>query len=315
MTTTANAVAPATNTNVITFAENGEVSVIAFREEIALEIRAHLDNIGTAYLSVGKALNEAREDFDKQQDFLDWVAAEFGIQKAQTYKLMKVGKVFGGDDRFAGVAMRVLSVLAAHVDDAAVMERAADAAAKGELDSQALTNILAPAKINMVPTSKPAQEAPKPASENSATPTASTSTPEQAVNVDAPHDVVIEGELVEATPEATPAAQASIVTTATNERERGLLAMIETLKGTIEQMQQEYRRRDTERDSKVKAAPMLPQFKSKCLYARLGLSLEEAQDAKKVKKAQRELVKLGYGEGHAAWEAIQEAVAALTVTE
>ncbi|ABM63397.1 hypothetical protein Era103g07 [Erwinia phage Era103] len=313
MTANTTATNTATNTNVITFAENGEVSVIAFREEIALEIRAHLDNIGTAYLSVGKALNEAREDFDKQQDFLDWVASEFGIQKAQTYKLMKVGKVFGTDERFAGVAMRVLSVLAAHVDDAAVMERAADAAAKGDLDSQALTKILAPAKINMVPTNKPTQADEKPAPENSATPTAST--PEQAVKVDAPHDVVIEGELVEATPEASPAAQASIVSTANNEREKGLLAMIETLKGTIEQMQQEYRRRDTERDSKVKAAPMLPQFKSKCLYARLGLSLEEAQDAKKVKKAQRELVKLGYGDSHAAWEAIQEAVTALTVTE
>lgn len=312
MTTTANAVAPATNTNVISFGENGEVSVIAFREEIALEIRAHLDNIGTAYLSVGKALNEAREDFDKQQDFLDWVASEFGIQKAQTYKLMKVGKVFGTDERFAGVAMRVLSVLASHVDDTAVMDRAADAAAKGELDSQALTNILAPAKI--APPTQPSAPA-KPAPENSATPTASTSTAKPTVpEVEAPHDVVIEGEVVPASPAPAPA-NTSIVSTATNDRERGLLAMIETLKGTIEQMQAEHRRRDTERDSKVKAAPMLPQFKSKCLYARLGLSLEEAQDAKKVKKAQRELVKLGYGEGHAAWDAISEAVNALTITE
>ncbi|UNA00882.1 hypothetical protein VLVyarbaL_00044 [Erwinia phage VyarbaL] len=301
-----------TNTSVITQEAGETVSILSFREEVALEIRSHLDNIGQSYLAVGKALNDAREDFDKQQEFLDWVAEEFGIQKAQTYKLMKVGKVFGTDERFAGVAMRVLSVLAAHVDDNAVMERAADAAKAGELDSQKLTAILAPAKLApAAPASKPTQPAP----ENGATPPASTSTPEQAVNVDGPHDVVIEGEFVPATPAAPVAPVTSIVDTANNERERALLSQLETLKKVIEQMQAENRRRDTERDSKVKAAPMLPQFKSKCLYARLGLSLEEAQDAKKVKKAQRELVKLGYGDGHAAWAAISEAVTALTTTE
>lgn len=314
MTTTNTVTVAATNTNVITIADGGDVSVIAFRDEIALEIRAHLDNIGTSYLAVGKAFNEARDDFDKQQDFLDWVASEFGIQKAQTYKLMKVAKSFGEDERFAGVAMRVLSVLAGHVDDAAVMERAATAAQAGTLDSHALTNILAPARVNMTPSAKPTPAA-APTASAAPAPAPSVEKEDEPEAHEAPHNVVIDGEFVEATPEATPAVQASIVNTANNERERGLLAMIETLKGTIEQMQQEYRRRDTERDSKVKAAPMLPQFKSKCLYARLGLSLEEAQDAKKVKKAQRDLVKLGYGDGHEAWSAIQEAVTALTVAE
>ena len=57
---------------------------------------------------------------------------------------------------------------------------------------------------------------------------------------------------------------------------------------------------------------MLPQFKSSCFYARLGLSAEEATKKTAVNKARRELVKLGYGEGHEAWALISEAVEELT---
>lgn len=291
-------------------------SIMSFREEIALEIRTHLDNIGASYLKVGKALNEAREDFDKQQDFLVWVSAEFGIQKAQCYKLMKVGKSFGDDSRFAGVAMRVLAVLANFVEDEAVMNRAAELAKAGNLDSTSLEAILAPA-TKPTPATPPARNMAandgntQEGTENGATPTASTGNAMPTIEEVTPPEVIIDGEPVESSAPAAPVVPASIVDTATNERERGLLAMVETLRETIKQMQEEQRRHATERDSRVKAAPMLPQFKSKCMYARLGLSLEEAQDAKKVKKAQRDLVKLGYGEGHEAWANISEAVTSL----
>lgn len=66
------------------------------------------------------------------------------------------------------------------------------------------------------------------------------------------------------------------------------------------------------RETKKASAPMLPQFKSKCLYARLGLSAEEAEKKTAVNKAKRDLVKLGYGDGHEAWSLIQEAVEGLT---
>lgn len=307
-----------TNTNVITVSESADFTVISLRDELAEEIRSHLDNIGTSYLAVGKALIEARGDFDKQPEFLEWVSNEFGIQKSQAFRLMQVGRVFGDDTRFSGVAMRVLTALAPHVDDKAVIERAAAAAAEGKLNTAAITAILAPAtlppKTNGNGAATPAPASPPKLAGNEG---ASTTPPAQQVPDEveageaeaklsvgdvAPHDVVIEGEVVEASP----------LGVGISERERGLLAMVETLKDTIKNLQDEFRRRDTARDTKVKAAPALPQFKSSCLYARLGLSAEEAQDVKKVKKAQRELVKLGYGDGHDSWPAIVEAVEGLS---
>lgn len=65
------------------------------------------------------------------------------------------------------------------------------------------------------------------------------------------------------------------------------------------------------RETKKASAPMLPQFKSKCMYARLGLSVEQSMSLAAVNKAKRELVRLGYGEGHDAWPLIHEAVEAL----
>lgn len=308
-------------TSVITVNADDSVSVLTLKEELTEVIRANLENIGRGYLEVGKALNEVREEFENAKEFLEWVANEFGLQKAQTYKMMKVSKVFGEDDRFKGVSFRVLAVLAGHVEDAAVMERAVSAAEAGKLDSPLLTSILAPAKPAPVPPTNPA-------------PGAGDTTPLNPVNTvhaldgkpdlagalgkdnpeeltPQPHNVVIDGQTLEASPAPnlpTPA-PAALQTT---ERERALLSQLEILKKVVEQLQEAQKKQATERDSKVKAAPLLPQFKSKCLYARLGLSAEESQDAKQVKKAQRELVKLGYGEGHEAWPAISEAVTALT---
>lgn len=287
MTTTSNAV---------------ETLGLSLREEVALEIRTHMDSIGTSYLTIGKALNEVRADFETAGEFLEWALSEFGIGKAQAYNLMKVADTFAGDTRFKGVAMRVLMVLARHVDDEAVMSRAALKAGAGELDSKAISDILAPA-AKAVPTV--AKQAPNMAANDGNANTA----PAQGAVASLPPEEGVEVPEVAQTSEVQPAPASAEVTT---ERERGLLSLVQSLRDVIAGMQEDMRKRDTERDSKVKSAPMLPQFKSKCLYARLGLSQEESQDTKAVKKAQRELVKLGYGEGHAAWAAISEAVEALT---
>lgn len=285
-------------TTQITAAETIELSL---REEVAIEIRSHLDSIGQSYLVVGKALNEVKEDFENAGEFLAWALSEFGLAKAQAYNLMKVATVFGDDERFKGVAMRVLMVLAKHVDDEAVMGRAAVQAAAGKLDSKAIADILAPAGKTTPPVTK---QAPNMSANDG------NGNTEQSLTVTMQPETTpeVEAELQE----GIQPAPASPVQAEQSEQVKGLLGLVQSLKDTIAQMQEEYRRRDTERDSKVKSAPMLPQFKSKCLYARLGLSQEESQDAKLVKKAQRELVKLGYGDGHAAWSAISEAVTELT---
>lgn len=267
-------------------------TLLTARESCIIEINQHIDNLGNAYLAIGEALNFVRGDFDNQAEFLDWVKAEFGIMKSQCFNLMKVAKIFGTDERFKGVSMRVLVALSTFVEDAAVMERAATAAVAGELDTPSLKAII-----------EPAGQAPK------ATP--------QPRNM-AANDPTPDPEIVAADTELSKELAASTAPTQqpaqleTTERERGLLSLVETLKETIRQFQEEAQKRESERDTKVKAAPMLPQFKSTCMYARLGLSQEESQDAKKVKKAQRELVKLGYGAEHKAWPSISEAVEVLT---
>ena len=274
---------------------------LSLREEVAIEIRAHMDSIGTSYLTIGKALNEVREDFETAADFLSWTQAEFGLGKAQAYNLMKVSDTFGNDARFKGVAMRVLMVLARHVEDDAVMTRAAAKAASGDLDSKAIADILAPA-------AKAAPVVAKQAPNMAANDGHAAQAPEVSVSTLPDEEGVEVPEVAQASPVQDKPANADVTT----ERERGLISLVQSLRDVIAGMQEDMRKMGTERDSKVKAAPMLPQFKSKCLYARLGLSAEEAQDAKAVKKAQRELVKLGYGEGHAAWAAISEAVIELT---
>lgn len=268
-------------------------TLLTARESCILEIKQHLDNLGTAYLAIGEALNFVRGDFDNQVDFLEWVKLEFGIMKSQCFNLMKVAKIFGTDERFKGVSMRVLVALSAYVEDVAVMERAATAAQAGELDTPSLKAII-----------EPAGQAPK-ATVQSSSMAANDTTPADPEIMEANKELVNE---IASSTEPTPQ-PAQLEST---ERERGLLSLVETLKETIRQFQEEAQKRESERDTKVKAAPMLPQFKSTCMYARLGLSQEESQDSKKVKKAQRELVKLGYGAEHKAWPAISEAVEVLT---
>lgn len=268
-------------------------TLLTARESCIIEINQHIDNLGNAYLAIGEALNFVRGDFENQAEFLDWVKAEFGIMKSQCFNLMKVAKIFGTDERFKGVSMRVLVALSTYVEDAAVMERAAAAAQAGELDTPSLKTIIEPAGKVPKATAQPRNMA------------ANDPTPVDTEVVEADKELV--SEISASTAPTQQPAQLE-----TTERERGLLSLVETLKETIRQFQEEAQKRESERDTKVKAAPMLPQFKSTCMYARLGLSQEESQDAKKVKKAQRELVKLGYGAEHKAWPAISEAVEVLT---
>lgn len=304
-----------------------DMVLVPVREAVAVEIHTLLDNIGTSYLKVGSLLNEARADFEAQKEFLAWAESEFSIKKAQCYNLMNVARVFDGNDNFSGVAMRVMLALTPYADEADIMEQAAALALNGKLDTAAVNQLTGKptkpavdkATLDGIAQAQAAQAAAGSAGVDDWTaPFDETATLDSTMQSafsrvvdartvpDAPQDAA---QGVPAVNKATPLDNA---VNADSERTAALLETIKQLNATIAEMQAAANERTSEREARKSAAPMLPQFKSKCMYARLGLSAEEAEKATAVKKAKRELVKLGYGEGHAAYALIEEAVVALT---
>ena len=288
-------------------------NLLSVREAATAEIKQHLDNIGTSYIKVGACLNELRGDFEGQKDFLAYVESEFGIKKAQCYKLMSVARVFEGDVRFKGVAMRVMLALVPFADENIIIEKAAELAAEGKLDTNAVNALIEPKKEIKAETVQSKAETVKP-QENATE--AAESQEMQAPQV-VPH--ASEQEADESAPwedaPATTEAAAPKLDNAENTENAAmasLLAQIKTLTEQLTAANDRIAELTSARETKKSAAPMLPQFKSSCFYARLGLSAEEATKKAAVNKARRELVKLGYGEGHEAWALISEAVEELT---
>lgn len=287
--------------------------LVSVREAATAEIKQHLDNIGTSYLRVGACLNELRGDFEGQKDFLAYVESEFGIKKAQCYKLMSVARVFEGDERFKGVAMRVMLALVPFADENIIMEKAAELAADGKLDTNAVNALIEPKKEPKAETVQSKAEAVKP-QENVAEAAESqeTQAPQEVPPASESDDDESAPWEEESKSEATKAAPLDNTANTENAAMSGLLAQIKSLTEQLQAANDRIAALTSARESKKAAAPMLPQFKSSCFYARLGLSAEEATKKTAVNKARRELVKLGYGEGHEAWALISEAVEELT---
>lgn len=286
-----------------------ENTLVSVREAATAEIKAHLEAIGTSYLKVGSLLNELRGDFENQREFLAYVEAEFGIKKAQCYNLMNVARCFDGDERFKGVAMRVMLALIPFADEGEIMDKAAELAANGELDTKAVNALVSPSKPVKAEVSQSHSETVKP-QENSAP-------VESEALQTVPQEVAPEGDESapwEDAPATTEAAAPKLDNAENTENAAmaSLLAQIKTLTEQLTAANDRIAELTSARESKKSAAPMLPQFKSSCFYARLGLSAEEATKKTAVNKARRELVKLGYGEGHEAWALISEAVEELT---
>ena len=290
-----------------------ENTLVSVREAATAEIKQHLDNIGTSYLKVGACLNELRGDFEGQKEFLAYVESEFGIKKAQCYKLMSVARVFEGDERFIGVAMRVMLALVPFADESIIMEKAAELAAGGKLDTNAVNALIEPKKETKAETVQSKAEPVKPQenatevaeSQETQAPQAVPPATEPDTDESAPWEE-------ESKPEAPKSAPLDNTANTENAAMAGLLAQIKVLTEQLQAANDRIASLTSARESKKAAAPMLPQFKSSCFYARLGLSAEEATKKTAVNKARRELVKLGYGEGHEAWALISEAVEELT---
>ena len=283
--------------------------LLSVREAATAEIKAHLETIGASYLKVGSLLNELRGDFENQREFLAYVEEEFNIKKAQCYNLMNVARCFDGDERFKGVAMRVMLSLIPFADEAGIMDKAAELAAEGKLDTKAVNALTGKPER---PATKPVQSQgePEKTAENAAE--AAEQAPQSVPAEQEPED---DDHAQRDDSQKAPERKAEPLDNAATAESAAMAGMLEQIKSLTEQLKAANDRiaeLTSTRENKKAAAPMLPQFKSSCFYARLGLSAEEATKKTAVNKAKRELVKLGYGEGHEAWGLITEAVAELT---
>ena len=245
------------------------------------ELSQAIAAVGKAHLKIGALLLEARDACESQAEFLEWSFDKFGIKKSWAFKLMKVAKVFSGEE-WSSTAPSVLYTLQAQADEQQ-LELARERAKAGKLDAKALGELLAepePVKAATIP-AKPDDLPPFDTGVSDINPKLPAAKPAQA-SQQAPTANVVDNapsELLERIGELTKAlteAQAKIAELTAPRLQRG-------------------------------AAPMLPQFRSSCMATRLGLSKEEAEDADKVKVAFRDWVKLGYGRGHEAFELIEEA--------
>lgn len=271
---------------------------LTLRDEIRNEVNALLDNIGASYLRIGELLNEARSDFDNQRDFLSWVEDEFSIKKSQCFNLMKVSLHFKDNESFQKVSMRVLLALIPYMDDNDIMRRAEVLALRGDLTTNSLNIILGKPETKVKETqAEPEKTQEKPAQLQSV--------PQEEVKEENKIPFEPDAEEKASEPKAQPIESQE---NADNTAMKALLEQIKTLTEQNRELQERIISLSSVRETKKATAPMLPQFKSSCMYARLGLSAEEATKKTAVNKAKRELVKLGYGEGHEAWSFIKEAV-------
>ncbi|QZI86106.1 hypothetical protein PODOV006v2_p0012 [Vibrio phage 15E36.1] len=275
-------------------------TIITRIDEIVVEINNKLDVIQKESVSVGKLLIEAKLDMTengkKYSDFIEWCGLNFNIGKAQASKLMKVATVFEDDERFNGVAMRVLYSLSCNATPEQ-MDRAADFAASGTLNSAVLNQLLNPVAVVQKEPEAPAQ------------------TPEADEKAQKAIEEAINNVQERAEPQDFDAEEVSQSETSTldDAEKEGLTSEIQELRKALTAANELIKNLQGEKvqHNTAKEMPMLPQFKNACPYAVLGLGQLEAKKITVVKKAFRELIKCGYGKGHEAFELLTKAKDAL----
>lgn len=266
-----------------------------YREEVTseldalkLEIQQTIQQAGLTSFRLGKLLLQAREVSENQQEFLDWADSNFSIKKSWAFKLMKVSQVFEGEP-WCKVATSVLYTLQCQASDEQMLE-AKKFAEAGKLDVATLKALLAPPVVPVAKAGAGTEVVDKRACDSV-----------QAALMDVtPHDV----QGVEASP--APVAQAMTAP----EIKPDTLDMQQQLEDalrTIGELSQQLAELQRPRLSSGVQMPMLAQFSSDCLYARLGLSKEDSADKGKILEAFKALCKAGYGRAHEAFPLIDEA--------
>src|SRR5690554_533955 len=276
--------------NIVT--EGNSEQAIARLPEIESTIKELMTTAATSLLSVGQLLNEARDEFDNAKEFLAWADEKFGFKKAYVYRLMKVADEFRPEDVLAGQSINVLHKLAAMPEE--VKQAARERVEEGENLTGAEVERLA----------DKGQEAPQQGDDPD--PHESTGVDENAPQTSAATDLGDD----EGAPWNPATGSGDAPTDPPKLTQAEADPEVQRLRELVSELQAELAAARQERESKAKGkaqAPMLPQFNSDCLYARLGLSAEQGGDPAQVRKAFRALVKAGYSSDHEAYPALVEA--------
>lgn len=255
------------------------------------EIKATIADAGKATFHLGELLLKAKDAHESTPDFLKWVDEKFGIKKAWAYRLMKVASVFQ-EDAWKGTAVEVLYTLQSQATDSQ-LEQARELAEAGKLNRKTLSELLEPV-------APPVKQVDQPEPQSS----------QKLLQQAADSLIASAAEPQEAAPQLP---ESSALDSKPQEDKEDLMELVRELREQLALQQQqnaELMKQIAEANKPRIAAsnaPMLPQFTSACMYARLGLAAEDATDKAKILEAFKSLCKAGYGRQHEAYSLLDEA--------
>lgn len=269
-----------------------EASALTELECLEGEIKATIADAGKATFHLGELLLKAKDAHESTPDFLKWVDEKFGIKKAWAYRLMKVASVFQ-EDAWKSTAVEVLYTLQSQATDNQ-LEQARELAEAGKLNRKTLAELLEP----VAPAIKQVEQ-PEPQSS------------QKLLQQAAESLIASAAEPQEAAP-ILPTSYGAVPDQPQEDKE-DLMELVRDLREQLALQQQqtaELMKQLAEANKPRIAAsnaPMLPQFSSACMYARLGLAAEDAADKSKILEAFKSLCKAGYGRQHEAFSLLDEA--------
>lgn len=250
-----------------------------FMLQLTQEVQDKLQLVAVNKMELGGLLLSLSDEFKEagatNDEFLKYCKNTFSLSKSQIYDLMKAHKFVQSYPVFKDTAaFNVLRL--SKCKDQDIIDKAAEFAANGSLTNAVLMNLIDPE-----PTGKSEEQeaAEKQLDDkvNAALESLGTKEPEASKEQDPKKTVnSSDEELIQQ-----------------NKELRGLIT---TLKEQIEKLTEE-----KEKSKYEKNLPTLPQFNSEHAYVVLGLAKEDSEKVTYIKKAYRELIKLGYGEGHEAF--------------
>ena len=255
------------------------------------EIKATIADAGKATFHLGELLLKAKDAHESTPDFLKWVDEKFGIKKAWAYRLMKVASVFQ-EGIWKATAVEVLYTLQSQATDSQ-LEQARELAEAGKLNRKTLSELLEPV-------APPVKQVEQPEPQSS----------QKLLQQAADNLIASAAEPQEAAPQLP---ESSALDSKPQEDKEDLMELVRGLREQLALQQQqnaELMKQITEANKPRIAAsnaPMLPQFTSACMYARLGLAAEDAADKAKILEAFKSLCKAGYGRQHEAYSLLDEA--------
>ncbi|ASP46294.1 hypothetical protein HOR87_gp14 [Marinomonas phage CB5A] len=251
--------------------------------QLTTDIQNTLATMASNKVEIGRLLIDLHGEFKAQDkpysEYLVYCKATFGLGKSSVSEWCKAARFVIDDSRFEGVAAFNILRLAKHADKDQI-ERAADFALSKTLTNAVLNEILDPTPSKAVKETLAKEEEEV------------TRKIDEALNKVQPVEAKWEDEKE-----------------VDNQKGEELINQIKSLTKALDAANElnKQLREESESRKYEKALPMLPQFSSKSPITVLGLAPESAGKVTHVRKAFREMVRIGYGEGHEAYLLLCEA--------